>query len=138
MGEPAGLSLTELEAAAREVWAALESGGVLWLTGDLGSGKTTFVQALARAAHAAAASSPTYALVQEYASPAGPIAHVDCYRLRSPEEARDLDFAGLAARMRLIVIEWPERAGRYAPPPDVHLRFDYADVPDRRMLERIA
>ena len=86
------VDLAALAAEADARWRRLPARSVIWLSGDLGTGKTAFVQALARAAGAAAARSPTFALVHRYASPAGAIAHVDCYRLRAPDEALDLDF----------------------------------------------
>jgi tRNA A37 threonylcarbamoyladenosine biosynthesis protein TsaE len=64
--------------------------------------------------------------------------HVDCYRLKQPEEALDLDLPALAARARLLVLEWPERAGRYAPSPDVHLRLGHSRDPDRRRVESVS
>lgn len=132
------VSLAALEREAADAWRNLPAHGVVWLSGDLGVGKTTFVQALTRAAHAQPARSPTYALVHEYASPDGPVIHVDCYRLRTPDEALDLDFPELRRRARLLVIEWPERAGDYAPTPDLHLRLSHVADPARRGLERIA
>jgi tRNA threonylcarbamoyladenosine biosynthesis protein TsaE len=129
------LSLAELEREAGAWWRRLPRGGVLWLSGDLGTGKTTFVQALARAAGATPARSPTFALVHEYPSPEGSLIHVDCFRLKQAEEAMDLDLVREAARARLLVIEWPERAGPYAPGPDAHLRFAHCEVSDRRRLE---
>ncbi len=128
-------SLSELEAAAAAWWQALPPGAVLWLSGELGAGKTTLVQALARAARSEPARSPSFALVHEYASPQGPLIHVDCYRLRRPDEALDLDLADLAARARLLVIEWPERAGPYAPQADLHLKLSHVERPDRRLVE---
>jgi tRNA threonylcarbamoyladenosine biosynthesis protein TsaE len=132
------VSLEELAAEAAAVWRAAPVHGVVWLCGELGVGKTTFVQAVSRAAGAAPARSPTYALVHEYASPEGVIIHVDCYRLRHPDEALDLDFRGLEQRARLLLIEWPERAGRHAPPPDVRITLAHAGAPDRRLLDRSA
>ena len=41
--------------------------------------------------------------------------HVDCYRLRGPDEAVDLDFPGLQQQARTLLIEWPENAGCHAP-----------------------
>jgi tRNA threonylcarbamoyladenosine biosynthesis protein TsaE len=128
-------SLSELEEAAARWFEALPRGGVLWLSGELGAGKTTLVQALARAAGAEPARSPSFALVHEYPSPHGPLIHVDCYRLRRPEEALDLDLDALAARARLLVIEWPERAGSYAPPPHLHLALRHATDPERRLVD---
>ena len=81
---------------------------------------------------------PTFALIHRYDSPSGVIGHVDCYRLRDPGEALDLDFPGLLRAARLLLIEWPERAGCYAPPADAHLHFEHGEAPDMRRLERLA
>ncbi|MBI4419563.1 MAG: tRNA (adenosine(37)-N6)-threonylcarbamoyltransferase complex ATPase subunit type 1 TsaE [Gemmatimonadetes bacterium] len=140
MPEAATARRRDVDAAALEqegarLWAELPAGAVVWLSGELGSGKTTLVQAITRAAGAGAARSPTYALIHEYASPGGVLVHVDCYRLRHPDEARDLDLAALARRSRLALIEWPERAGPYAPSPDCRVRLSHAAQPDRRTLE---
>jgi tRNA threonylcarbamoyladenosine biosynthesis protein TsaE len=132
------VSLEDLEQEAESLWHTLPVHGVVWLSGELGTGKTTFVQAVARAAGAQPARSPTYALIHEYASPEGVVLHVDCYRLRSPDEAQDLDLDLLRRDARLMLIEWPERAGPYAPPPDAHLRLRHADQPERRLMERVA
>jgi tRNA threonylcarbamoyladenosine biosynthesis protein TsaE len=131
------LSLSELEERASDLWRALKPGAVVWLTGDLGTGKTTFVQMVCRAAGADRARSPTFALVHEYLSPDGPIFHVDCYRLRHPDEAVDLDFSGLLRDARLLVIEWPDRAGGLAPAPDAQLHFAHADADDVRLVDRV-
>ena len=130
-------TLSELEEAAARWWCTLAAGSVIWLSGDLGAGKTALVQALARAAGAEPARSPSFALVHEYPSPEGPLVHVDCYRLRRPEEALDLDLAALARRARLLVIEWPERASGYAPAPQLHLRLEHVERPDRRAVEQV-
>ncbi|GIW53509.1 MAG: hypothetical protein KatS3mg081_2864 [Gemmatimonadales bacterium] len=128
-------TLSQLEEAALQWWRELPRGAVVWLTGDLGTGKTTLVQAFTRAANATPATSPSFALVHEYASPEGPLIHVDCYRLRRPEEALDLDLPELARRARLLFIEWPERAAPFVPEPDLHLKLFYGSSPDRRRIE---
>jgi tRNA threonylcarbamoyladenosine biosynthesis protein TsaE len=131
------VGLADLEREAADLWKTLPAGAVVWLSGELGAGKTTMVQAFARAAGAEPARSPTFALVHEYQSPDGTIAHVDCYRLRDPEEAVDLDLSELAGRCRLTLIEWPERAGRHAPRPQVHLRLSHDRQPALRRLEHV-
>ncbi len=130
-------TLPELDQAARQWWRRLAAGSVVWLSGDLGSGKTALVQALARAAGAEPARSPSFALVHEYPSPEGTLIHVDCYRLRRPEEAWDLDLTAMATGARLLVIEWPERAGAFAPAPDLHLRLEHVERLDRRSVEQV-
>ncbi len=137
MRERRSVSIEELEAEAARLWRELPPGSVVWLSGELGSGKTTFVQAVTRAAGAESARSPTFSLVHQYSSPDGPIVHADCYRLRDPAEALDLDFPGLERDARLLLVEWPERAGAYAPPPALRLRFAHSEDHERRVLERI-
>ena len=136
-GVPRAMSLGELNQAAAELWRELAPGSVVWLTGELGAGKTTFVQAIAVAADAEPARSPSFALVHEYSSPHGLLVHADCYRLREPAEALDLDFDGLMRQARLLLVEWPEKAGEYAPPPDAHVALAHADDPQQRLLERV-
>ncbi len=131
------LTLDELARVAADLWVGLPPGSVVWLTGELGSGKTTFVKALARVADAGDVHSPTFALVHEYSSPAGLVVHVDCYRLRHPDEALDLDFAGALRVARLLLIEWPEHAGAYAPAPNAHLHFTHGDRVEKRRVERL-
>jgi tRNA threonylcarbamoyladenosine biosynthesis protein TsaE len=108
---------------------------VVWLEGELGAGKTTFAQAVAGGLGVEeAATSPTYSLVHRYEGRAGPVYHVDCYRLRAPDEAQDLDWEGLGQGVALLV-EWPERAGAWALPPTARVRLAHASAPDRRWLE---
>ncbi len=102
------------------------SGSVVWLVGALGAGKTTLVRAIARGRDvAASATSPTYALVHHYEAPTGAVYHVDCYRLRQAEEALDLDWATLMGA-DLLLIEWPERAGAWAPAPTHTITLTHA------------
>ena len=129
------VSLAELDSLAQQWWHVLPQGGVVWLSGELGAGKTTLAQALARAAHAEPARSPSFALVHEYDSPEGVLVHVDCYRLRRPEEAMELGLDALARRARLLLIEWPERAGTWAPAPSLHVKLGHSADPARRTIE---
>lgn len=122
---------------ASELWNELSAGSVVWLRGDLGAGKTSFVQELARVAGSDPAHSPTFALVHEYGCDDGVIIHADCYRLRTPDEALDLDFPELARRARLLLIEWPEKAGALAPKADAEIRFSHCGDPKRRLMERL-
>jgi tRNA threonylcarbamoyl adenosine modification protein YjeE len=102
---------------AYEMGQRLLPGEVVWLSGELGSGKTTFVKSLSRGLGVGAvATSPTYSLVHRYPGARGPVYHVDCYRLKAPDDARDLDWQTLQSGDALL-IEWPERAGEWAPRP---------------------
>jgi tRNA threonylcarbamoyladenosine biosynthesis protein TsaE len=127
----------ELAAAGEQVGRSLGSGAVVWLEGELGAGKTTFAQAIVRGLGASdVASSPTYTLVHHYHGRRGPVYHIDCYRLRSPEDASDLDWEALGAADALLV-EWPERGGAWIPRATHRYRLHHVDDPERRELESL-
>ena len=106
---------------------ACRVGDVIALRGDLGAGKTTLarglIQALLGEAGAAEVPSPTFTLVQTYATPRLTVWHFDLYRLEHAAEARELGLDESAAG--LCLIEWPERLGRDLPRArlDVDLSF---------------
>ncbi len=87
------------------------AGDLIRLQGDLGAGKSTFVRYVLNAlGHTGEVPSPTYTLVQFYATARINVAHLDCYRLESPEA---LDGLGLEAYRTdgLILAEWPDKGG---------------------------
>jgi len=130
------LSLDELDARGEALGRTLESGEVVTFEGDLGAGKTTFIKAVVRGLGVASpATSPTYALVHRYHGTRGPVFHLDCFRLRSPDEAADLDWEGLMSEGDAILIEWPERAGEWIPTPTRRFRLLHVPDPARRGLE---
>jgi tRNA threonylcarbamoyladenosine biosynthesis protein TsaE len=137
-GSQQTVSLEDLDGYAGTLLRQLSPGSVVWLTGDLGAGKTAFVQALARAARAEPARSPTFALVHEYPAEEGLLVHVDCYRLQSPEEAIDIDFPQLLRQARVMLVEWPEKGGTLVPAADVHLAFAHTDAASQRTISRVA
>ena len=124
-----------LGSMAEELGQGLSPGAIVWLEGELGAGKTTFARALVRSLGVTGpVQSPTYALVHHYDGRRGPVYHVDCYRLRSAEEARDLDWETLVTGDALL-IEWPERAGSWAPRPTHRIRLAHTPNPALRRLE---
>jgi len=130
------LTQAQLEAEGEALGRKLEPGELITFEGDLGSGKTTFIKAVARGLGVTApATSPTYALVHRYHGARGPVFHLDCFRLRSPEEAADLDWEGLVAEGDAILIEWPERAGGWIPKPTRRFRLYHLAEPELRGLE---
>jgi len=133
------LSANELSRFGEELGAQLRAPAVIGLSGELGTGKTTLVQAICRGLGATArATSPTYALVHHYEAGQTPVYHVDCYRLRHPDEARDLGFDDMVRERAIILIEWPERAGGWTPQLDRHLRLSYDADPEHRIVEESA
>ena len=132
------LTQEELEAAGEALGRELRPGELLTFEGDLGAGKTTFIQAVARGLGVAEpATSPTYALVHRYRGSRGPVFHLDCFRLRSPDEAGDLDWEGLLSEGDAILIEWPERAGAWLPSPSRRFRLSHVADSGRRALESL-
>jgi tRNA threonylcarbamoyladenosine biosynthesis protein TsaE len=132
------LTLPELIAEGEVLGRDLPPRTILAFEGDLGAGKTTLVQAIARGLGVRApATSPTYALVHRYQGRRGPVFHVDCYRLRSPEEAADLDWEGLLREGDALLIEWPERAGSWLPTPARRFRLHHLADAERRGFETL-
>jgi tRNA threonylcarbamoyl adenosine modification protein YjeE len=125
-------SLADLAAATRfaeDVALSLKPGDCLYLSGDLGAGKTTFARALIRAIADdpdLEVPSPTFTLVQSYDLRL-PIAHFDLYRLGSADE---LDELGLddALSDGVALIEWPEQAADRLPHNQVKIRFEGLDA----------
>jgi tRNA threonylcarbamoyladenosine biosynthesis protein TsaE len=130
------LTRPELEAEGEALGRRLQPGSVVTFEGDLGAGKTTFIQAITRGLGVTRpATSPTYALVHRYQGARGPVFHLDCFRLRSPDEAADLDWEGLVSEGDAILVEWPEKAGSWIPTPARRFRLHHLSDPDRRGLE---
>jgi len=133
------LSADALQRFGEALGRDLAGPAVIGLSGELGTGKTTLVQAICEGLGARVlATSPTYALVHHYETSDGrPVYHVDCYRLKTPDEARDLAFDDMAREGAVVLIEWPERGGPWTPPLDRYFKLSYGDSPDIRELEEI-
>ena len=106
-----------------------EHAAVVTLSGDLGAGKTTFVQACARALGVAeSVTSPTFVLEKIYALEGqkfSHLVHIDAYRLKGAHELEHLGWKELLAdRGNLIVLEWPERVAEAIPEDATRIRFD--------------
>jgi tRNA threonylcarbamoyladenosine biosynthesis protein TsaE len=130
------LSREELVARAVSLGQGLEPPCVVAFSGDLGSGKTTFVQALCRGYGVEdAVTSPTFALVHQYRAPKSTVYHLDLYRLNGPADLVNIGWDDILTSDALVVIEWAERAGSRLPEEAlrIHLAHDPVD-PDRRLL----
>ena len=102
-------------------------GGVLYLQGDLGAGKTTCARSLLRALGVVGlVRSPTYTLVETYTLGALTCVHVDLYRLQSLTEIDELGLRDWVGPGCLLLVEWPERGRAALPPADLELALNYA------------
>lgn len=102
--------------------ARLRRGDVVCLSGPLGAGKTTFARGVIAALAGERAPSPTFALVETYATPKGPLWHFDLYRLARAGDVAELGFED--ALGDICIIEWPERIAALLPESALVIRFD--------------
>ncbi len=113
---------------------------VVGLTGDLGAGKTTFVQGLAKSLGIKKRIlSPTFLIMRNYKIGAGGFTrlfHVDAYRLRKEAELTPLYFKTVLNNPRhLILVEWSERIKNLLPRRSFWLRFSHGRKPNERFIE---
>ncbi|HVZ11059.1 MAG TPA: tRNA (adenosine(37)-N6)-threonylcarbamoyltransferase complex ATPase subunit type 1 TsaE [Candidatus Paceibacterota bacterium] len=112
---------------------------VVGLEGELGAGKTTFVQAFAAALGISEKlKSPTFTILKKYKIAAGPFTHlyhIDCYRLR---DSGDLKALGIEEILRqpdaVILIEWPERVADILPAKRITIHIDHVAEQKRRII----
>lgn len=126
---------TASAAATKAIGAALGPelvpGDIISLSGDLGAGKTVFVQGLAAGLGVQdRVTSPSFSLIHEYRGQF-PIVHMDVYRLDSLQEVLDLGFEELLDPTSILVIEWGEAVAPLLPPGHLDLEIRLADLAAR-------
>jgi tRNA threonylcarbamoyl adenosine modification protein YjeE len=99
---------------------------LVFLSGELGAGKTTLAAALLQALGVEeAVRSPSYALIETYALPGGEAVHeavhIDLYRLHRAQDIEQLGLRDYLTGRTLLLVEWPERAGGILPAPDLQV-----------------
>jgi tRNA threonylcarbamoyladenosine biosynthesis protein TsaE len=114
---------------------SLQHGDMICLQGDLGAGKTTFVQGVARGwGSLDSVSSPTFIIVNEYRHAEGKrLFHMDAYRLDSAPEAEEIDIDSMLADGALL-LEWPERMDGLVPVDNLWISITYSVDEQREML----
>lgn len=107
----------DLPSIAQALLALIHQYRTVALVGDMGAGKTTLIKALCEALEVEdPTSSPTFALVNEYAAPKGTVHHLDLYRLESVDEAFSIGLMELFDGQKYCFIEWPDLVSGYFPP----------------------
>lgn len=133
--------LPEIAAQVR-VWATRQyprtEALLIGLSGELGAGKTTFIQTMAHELGVAeTVTSPTFVIQKNYPVDGQPFArlvHVDAYRIEHAEELQVLNFAEtLADSENLILLEWPERVADALPADYPRITFTVVDENTREL-----
>jgi tRNA threonylcarbamoyladenosine biosynthesis protein TsaE len=113
----------ETAAAGERLGRALGPGAVVALTGELGAGKTCFIQGVVRGLGVAAwATSPTFVLVNEYRGRV-PVHHVDLYRVDTLAQIEDLGITELFGGEDVTLVEWAEKLGPLLPADAVRVHI---------------
>lgn len=113
----------------------LNKSDVICLYGELGAGKTTFVQGLVQGwGSSDMVTSPTFVLINQYRRPDGAeIHHLDAYRLRDERDTEVLDLDGLIGQ-GILLVEWPERIAKALPDENLLIEMYWIADEQRRMV----
>jgi len=126
-------------ALARRLAPVLLDGGVVFLRGELGTGKTTFARALLRALGVGErVKSPTYSLLERYAVHGRDAFHLDLYRIAGAGELEWLGLDELDAPETIVLVEWPERGLGALPAPDLEITLEHDGMRRRGYLTPVS
>ena len=121
-------STEQHEALGAALAQLLPAGLVIYLQGDLGTGKTTLARGFLHGrGHKGAVKSPTYTLMEPYELESGTCYHLDLYRLGSARELEYLGIRDLLGEDATMLVEWPERGEGMLPEADITIQIDYMD-----------
>ena len=125
-GRRSPLTLSELKEWGENLGASLQSGAIIALQGELGTGKTTLAQAICRGVGICVdVTSPTFALVNEYHVDDRSVFHLDLYRLNGPSDLTNLAWDDIINSGAIVIVEWPERAGPRLPDETVRIHLEH-------------
>ena len=121
-------SAEETRAIAAELAGELPADVVLALHGDMGVGKTTFVQGLARGLGVKEqVTSPTFSIYSVYQGSARKLVHLDAYRLEHERQIEALLLEEFLTSPWCLAVEWPEKVGAWLPPGAWHLTLSIVE-----------
>ncbi len=126
-------SADEMQTLAGKLAACINNGAIIFLSGDLGAGKTAFVRGFLRQlGHEGKVKSPTYTLVEPYEVSGYHLFHFDFYRIERPEELINIGLHEYFLPSAICLVEWPEHALSLLPQPDLRCKIEF--VKDGRQL----
>jgi len=131
--ERIALAEADTMALASQMARACFKQGIIYLSGDLGAGKTCWVRGFLRGlGYQGQVKSPTYSLVEQYDIAGLTIFHFDLYRLSGPQQIQDLGIRDYCMETSVCIIEWPERGETVLPAADLQCTFEF--IPEGRLL----
>jgi len=120
------VSLDATTKLGRQLAPLLSGGGIVYLYGDLGAGKTSLARAVLEGlGYKGRVKSPTYTLLEPYELDILTVYHMDLYRLSDPEELEYLGVREMMKQTVLSLIEWPDHGLGYIAPPDLVINLEY-------------
>lgn len=127
--------LQHIAEAASEIWKEIQPAKTVLLEAEMGAGKTTLIQAICRGLGVEdPMSSPTFAIINEYSSPRGPIFHIDLYRCSSQEEAIRAGVEDCLYSSAICFVEWPSKAPGLIPADSVTLSIETLNDDSRKII----
>ncbi|MEO6135255.1 MAG: tRNA (adenosine(37)-N6)-threonylcarbamoyltransferase complex ATPase subunit type 1 TsaE [Ginsengibacter sp.] len=132
-------SLDRLKAAATQFLSLINEYKVIAFSGDLGAGKTTFINAVCEELGVTErVSSPTYSIIQEYRAGDGKIIyHMDLYRIKSEDEAIDAGVDDCIYSKEICFVEWPEMVPDIFPANTVYCSFEILENDQRKLIVQL-
>lgn len=129
-------SLEETERLGVQLGRISRPGDVIFLFGQLGAGKTTLTQFIARGVEVPAeyyVTSPSFSLLHEYPGRI-PLYHIDCYRLTGEDDVEESGLMDYIVADGLSVVEWPDRLGSLVPDDRLDVEIRLAENDDRVVI----
>lgn len=124
-----------IDKAAETIWNAINDHPVVALEGEMGAGKTTFIQAVCQhIGVSGTVSSPTFSIINEYESPQGPVYHIDLYRCKNEEEAIRAGVEDCLYSGSICFVEWPSRAEGIFPSNTIQISINEVDHQTRKII----
>jgi tRNA threonylcarbamoyladenosine biosynthesis protein TsaE len=127
---------SETVALGAKIARLLQGGEIIYLSGELGAGKTTFVRGLLNElGHSGNVKSPTYTLVEPYSINDINIYHFDLYRINDPEELEAMGVRDYCDGVSICLFEWPEQGENVLPAADLIFSLSHSESGRELILE---
>ena len=125
----------ETQALAHEFAKSLKDGAVVLLFGNLGAGKTSFMQGMAQGLGIKQRIiSPTFIIMRKYDDQGSRLYHIDLYRTDSKADLESLGLEEvLQEKNAIVAIEWPEKLGSFLPEKRIEIRFETISENERKI-----